>query len=126
MICFLSSGYLLILKSRFPYLPQALITAVSRKYTFNYVRISKIEVHHIVKNLMKAKLDSIHAEAIAKEIKKSTDEFSSNKMINIKLDRVIPHVEAKLYKIKAEILKWIIGVSVLQVCFNFALNTWGI
>lgn len=87
---------------------------------------SKVEMHHMIKNLIKAKIDSSHAEAIAKEIRKSTDEFSSNKIINIKFDRFISHVDAKLYKVKAEILKWMIGMSMIQVCFNFALNAWGI
>lgn len=87
---------------------------------------TKVELHHMIKNLIKAKVDSDHATAIAKEIKRATEEFHSNKIINIKLERVVSHVDAKLYKIKAEILKWLIGTSMIQVIFNFALNNWGL
>ncbi len=86
----------------------------------------KIELHQIIKNLTKVNIITDQAEAIAKEIKRSTNALHSNKIIDIKLDRVMSHVDAKLYQIKAEILKWLIGMSMIQVLSSFAFNMFGI
>lgn len=86
----------------------------------------KTELHHMIKNMTKSKLPTEHAEAIAQEIQNATSEFHSNKTINIKLDRVVAHVDAKLYKVKAELLKWFLGTSLIQFMFHFSITHWGL
>ncbi|MCE2992093.1 MAG: hypothetical protein LW825_04135 [Candidatus Jidaibacter sp.] len=57
---------------------------------------------------------------------KQDENENSNAIINIKLDRVISHVDAKIYGLKAAMLKWIVGTSMLQIIFNFTFNMWGV
>ncbi|MDF3048285.1 MAG: hypothetical protein K0R73_1403 [Candidatus Midichloriaceae bacterium] len=57
---------------------------------------------------------------------KQNNTEDSNININIKLDRIMAHVDAKVYGLKTAVLKWIIGTSMLQIIFNFTFNMWGV
>jgi hypothetical protein len=46
--------------------------------------------------------------------------------VNAKLDRIMSHVDAKLYKVKAEILKWFLGTALIQVITHFSISHWGL
>lgn len=45
--------------------------------------------------------------------------------VHVKIDRLSDYIEARIFQIKSELLKWIIGSSLLQVVANFATNHWG-
>lgn len=45
--------------------------------------------------------------------------------VHVKIDRLSDYIEARIFQIKSELLKWIVGSSLLQVAANFASNHWG-
>lgn len=74
----------------------------------------KNDLYAMIKRLKSARINEDHAEAIANEISHATYNYHSNDFLELKFKEMHSKFDSKLQKMKVEILKWFIGVSVIQ------------
>lgn len=74
----------------------------------------KNDIYGMIKRLRAARITDDHAEAIANEISIATYNYHSNEYLDIKFNELISKFNIKIQKVKVEILKWFIGISVIQ------------
>lgn len=75
---------------------------------------SKNDIYGMIKRLKASRLQEDHAEAIANEISHATYNYHSNEYLDLKFKEFDSRIDSKLQTLKAELLKWFIGVSVIQ------------
>ena len=73
-----------------------------------------MEINPIIRRLKSVKIPPKHAEAIASEINIAYNPKIAEELLQTKIAQLSAQFDRKLEKVKAELLKWFIGVGLFQ------------
>ncbi|MCE2993547.1 MAG: hypothetical protein ACK5WS_04175 [Alphaproteobacteria bacterium] len=60
--------------------------------------------------------------------KKNKDQITiiDKNIVEENAEKFADYVNSKIFEVKAQIIKWVVGSSMIQLVFNYALSLWGL
>jgi hypothetical protein len=83
--------------------------------------ISSLDTHEIVKDLKSAGFTDEQAEAVTRAVKKAQDIDLSNLATKTDLAELRTEFRTELAEVRAELIKWVVGVGFAQVAMILAV-----